>query len=217
MIKALITAAFLLLAWPVQAGAVSCANVPDVTLLGLAGCELGGVTFSGFTVSPSAGFTAATIGTGPSPAPGPDLVNLVFQLAPTPGIGPGDVLLSYGVTVPEGRLLTGIDVTNDAFLGTTIGETACRVPFSLGGTCAPADRLAVLIALPGESVAAKFTEPVTFAFLHKDIAVSAGGFISDFSNSHELEPVPEPATLFLLGSSLVGLGVWRRWRRSSPA
>jgi PEP-CTERM motif-containing protein len=210
-------AVLLLLALPLPAAALSCANVPDVTALSPLGCDLGGVTFAGFTVSPSAGFTAALIGTGPSPAPGPDLINLVFQLAPTPGVGPGDVLLSYGVTAPAGRRLIGIDITNDSFVGTTIGEVACRVPFSLGGTCAPADRLAVLVALPGQRVAATFTEPVAFAWLHKDIAVSAGGFISDFSNSHALEPVPEPATLLLVGSSLAGLGWWVRRRRGKAA
>ena len=113
--KVLLLSLILLMAsWamaPAGAEAVSCINVTNVTLLPAAGCELGGLTFSNFTVSASAGFTAATVGLGPSSIVTPTNVNLLFQLAPTPGIGPGDVLLSYGVTAGPGQRLTGIDLT----------------------------------------------------------------------------------------------------------
>ena len=198
----------------------SCLNVSDVTLLPAAGCDLGGVNFSNFTVAASAGYTTATIGLGPNSIAAPGHINLVYQLTatnnqlPPSALGPGDVLLSYAVKASAGLLLTGINLTNDAILGpVTIGELACRVMFSPDGTCAAADRLAALVALPGETKAAFFASPVTFAFLHKDIAVGPGGFISDFSNSHEISPVPEPATLLLLGTALTGMGLAYRKRR----
>jgi len=56
-------------------------------------------------VSGSAGFTAATVGPGPGSTASPANVNLIYQLSTTPGIGPGDMLLSYGVTAPAGVMV----------------------------------------------------------------------------------------------------------------
>jgi PEP-CTERM motif-containing protein len=210
---ALITGAGWLMT-PSRAEAISCISVSDVTALPAAGCDFGGLTFSDFRVSGSAGFSAATVGLGSSSTASPTNVNLIYQLSTTPGAGPGDVLLSYAVKAAAGLLITGIDLTNDAIMGpVTIGELACRVAFSPSGTCAPADRLAALVAGVGERKEALFASPVDFVFLHKDINVGVGGFISDFSNSHSLEPVPEPGTLLLLGSTLAGLGAALRRHR----
>jgi hypothetical protein len=61
---------------PSGAQAISCINVSDVTLLPAAGCDLGGLTFFNFTVSPGAGFQAATVGLGPSSTASPTNVTV---------------------------------------------------------------------------------------------------------------------------------------------
>jgi len=195
----------------------TCINIPNVTA-GTADCTLDGLTFSHFAVSASAGFSSAIVGIGPNSVVSPGGVNLLFQVASTPTLGPGDILLSYQVAASPGVQLTGINLTNDAITGpVTIGEIACRVPFVMGTTCLPADRLASITASGPGQVAGTFASPVTTAFLFKDIMVGQGGFISDFSNSHETAPAPtpEPATLLLLGTSMAGLGALLRKRRAS--
>lgn len=185
------------------AEAVSCVT-PDVSVAGF-GCDAGGLHFGTFTVNPSAGFSAATVGIGAVTDH-----SLTFQLSTTPGVGPGDIILSYAVTGP----ISGIGLTNNAIAGpVTIGELACAKVFPLGGTCSPSDRLAALVVGPGESDTAKFT-PVSSLFLFKDVNVGVKGFITDFTNAHNVPPpapVPEPATLMLLGGSAVaGAALWRK-------
>ena len=192
------------------AEAIPCLGVPDVTALPAAGCEAGPLVLSGFDVSASAGFTAAIIGIG-NVLETADGTAVRFQVLSIPPGRGGDILLAYRVDVPGPGQLTSVDLANNGILPpVTIGELVCRTAIVPGSTCAPEDRLATLVANVGEHVRVNLSSPADPAFVFKDIAI--GGFISDFTNSHGLTPVPEPATLLLVTASLAG-GAWAARRR----
>lgn len=202
MLKPLGLALALGVAAVAPAEAVPCVT-PDVTAAGF-GCDAGGLHFSDFAVSASAVLTNATVGIGSVSSP----AGLTFQISTTPGVGPGDLLLSYHVTGG----LSGVGVANGGIAPVTIGEVVCTTP---GLTCPAANRIAELIVGAGETKSAAFAS-VDFASIVKDINIGVGGFISVLENFHNSTPppapVPEPATLFLLGGSAVAVGLWRKRR-----
>ena len=184
----------------------------NVMLLPAAGCDFGGLTFSNFNVSASTGFSAATVGTGAASTATSSNVNLIYQLSSTPGVGPGDVLLSYAVTASPGVKLTGMDLTNDAIMGPVdrrVGVPGDVLPIGHLRARRPAGHTGSHHGSEHEHL---LRQPRGFRVLHKDIDVGIGGFINDFSNSHDISPTPGPATLRLLGSTLTGMGLVCRRR-----
>jgi hypothetical protein len=185
------------------AEAVSCLGAGDVTLLGPAGCTQGGLTFSDFSVAAS-GFNGAKIFLSTLSTTIGQAVNLNFQVAHDPApVSLADILFLYSVTAGPGTALDGVDLFNPG-QNVTIREVVCGQAF-VNGVCGTGP-LANLVVTQNSSLAASFN-PDSTIFIRKDIQFLNNAFISEFTESHDLTPVPEPATLLLLGSTLAGLGV----------
>ena len=101
----------------------------------------------------------------------------------------------------------------------SIQETACSVPISTTtpGFCPLADTLgAITVAsnTPSQPVYSTPFATTSPVYIFKNINTQADGQLSEFTQSFETG-TPEPVSMILLGSGLLGLGLLRRRSRKN--
>jgi hypothetical protein len=144
---------------------------------------------------------------------------LNFQVAHDPSpTSLSDILFLYTVKADASAgAVNGVDLFNPG-QNVTIREVFCGTAF-VNGVCT-SELLANLTVTPNSSLAVSF-DPDSTIFIRKDIQFRNNSFLSEFTQSHDTTgaptPVPGPATLLLLGSSLAGLGMASRRKARNKA
>lgn len=184
----------------------------------------GGLTFSNFEVTNATGGAAGIVdilaGSDYDSASGAAYLNF------NPNLGGANEDEEFLFTVTGG--LSQIDLSvggNNA----SVTERACANPISLTGPLAflctdstgntewnPLGQITVASGAPDQPVFSSEFPSTSPVYIFKNIETGANGQLSEFTQSFEpASSTPEPLSMVLLGSGLLGIGLLRRKSRKS--